>query len=145
MHPWERAAKGTRLICETSERGKGMVATSTKSSTGLDENVAAFLSYLLGFITGFVFYWEEKKSAFVRFHALQSIITFIILWIILLILGWVPVLGTLIKILVAMLWVLLMVRAYCGKLYRVPFIGTIAEDVVKRWAQKKVSAQGEKP
>jgi uncharacterized membrane protein len=106
-----------------------------KSSTGLDENVAAFLSYLLGFITGFVFYWQEKKSEFVRFHALQSIITFIPVWVILLILGWVPVLGALLKILAAMLWVLLMVRAYSGETYRVPFIGAIATDVVKRSAQ----------
>ena len=63
-------------------RGKGMVEPGVKSSTGLDENVAAFLSYVLWFITGFVFYWEEKKSDFVRFHALQSIITFIPVWII---------------------------------------------------------------
>ena len=110
-----------------------------KSSTGLDENVAAFLSYLLGFITGFVFYWEEKKSEFVRFHALQSIITFIPVWLILLALGWVPVLGTLLRIGAALLWVFLMVRAYSGQTFKVPFVGAIASDVVKR------SVRGEQP
>ena len=120
-------------------------STKSKSSTGLDENVAAFLSYLFGFITGFVFYWEEKKSKFVRFHALQSIITFITIWIILLGLGWVPVLGTLLKILAAMFWVFLMVRAYSGQIYKVPFIGSIANDVVKRSAMKRASGQNEEP
>jgi len=122
-----------------------MTPRSTKSSTGLDENVAAFLSYLFGFITGFVFYWQEKKSEFVKFHALQSIITFIPVWIILLILGWVPVVGTLAWILALMLWVFLMVRAYAGESYKVPVIGTIASDVVKRKTESKASDQPEEP
>ena len=66
----------TGALAEDKE-GEGMSPKSRKSSTGLDENVAAFLSYLLGFVTGFVFYWEEKRSEFVKFHALQSIISFI--------------------------------------------------------------------
>ena len=114
-----------------------------KSSTGLDENVAAFLSYLLGFITGFVFYWEEKKSEFVRFHALQSIITFIPVWLILLALGWVPVLGTLLRIGAALLWVFLMVRAYSGQTFRVPFVGAIASDVVKRSVRSQQADESE--
>jgi len=122
-----------------------MAERRMKSSTGLDENVAAFLSYLLWFITGFVFYWEEKKSDFVRFHALQSVITFIPVWIVLLILGWIPVIGTLAKILAGILWVLLMVRAYSGRIHKVPFLGTIAEDVVKRSAEKKASDQPQEP
>lgn len=122
-----------------------MAPRSAKSSTGLDENVAAFLSYVLGFVTGFVFYWEEKKSEFVRFHALQSIITFIPVSIILIILGWLPLIGTLAWILALMLWVFLMVRAYSGRIYKVPFIGTIADDVVKRSAQKKASDQPQEP
>jgi len=116
-----------------------------KSSTGLDENVAAFLCYLLGFITGFVFYWEEKKSEFVRFHALQSIITFIPVWLILLALGWVPVLGTLLKIFAALLWVLLMVRAYSGQTTKIPFVGAIASDVVKRSARGEPADESEEP
>lgn len=122
-----------------------MAPRSTKSSTGLDENVAAFLSYLFGFITGFVFYWEEKKSEFVRFHALQSIITFIPVWIILWALSPLPGIRTLARIFAAMLWVFLMIRAYSGQIYKVPFVGTIADDVVKRWAQNKASDQSQEP
>ena len=45
-----------------------------KSSTGLDENVAALLSYIVGWVSGLVFYLMEKDSKLVRFHAMQSIL-----------------------------------------------------------------------
>jgi len=49
-------------------------AQTAKSSTGLDENVAALLSYIAGCITGLVFFLIEKDSRLVRFHAMQSLI-----------------------------------------------------------------------
>src|SRR5687767_1078016 len=45
-----------------------------KSSTGLDENVAALLSYIFGWISGLIFFLMEKDSRLVRFHAMQSIL-----------------------------------------------------------------------
>jgi uncharacterized membrane protein len=62
-----------------------------RSSTGLDENVAGFLCYLFGFITGIVFLVVEKESRFVKFHAMQSTITFLGLFIISMIIGWIPI------------------------------------------------------
>jgi len=44
---------------------------------GSDENVEALLTYVLGWITGIVFLILEKNSKFVRFHAMQSTITFL--------------------------------------------------------------------
>lgn len=61
-----------------------------KSSTGLDEHVAGFLCYILGFITGIVFLVVEKESRFVKFHAMQSTITFLGLFIISFIISWIP-------------------------------------------------------
>ena len=46
---------------------------TAKSSTGLDENVAALLAYILHLVTGLVFFLIEKDSRLVRFHAMQSI------------------------------------------------------------------------
>ena len=45
------------------------------STTGLEPNVAGLLCYLGGWITGIIFLVIEQKSRFVRFHALQSIVT----------------------------------------------------------------------
>lgn len=97
-----------------------------KSSTGLDENVAAFLCYLFGFITGIVFLVVERKSSFVRFHAMQSTITFLGLFVISIILGWIPVIGVLILVLTLILWLLLMIKALQGIRYALPIVGKMA-------------------
>ena len=47
---------------------------TAKSSTGLDENVAALLSYIFGWVSGLIFFLIEKDSRLVRFHAMQSIL-----------------------------------------------------------------------
>lgn len=102
-----------------------------KSSTGLEENVAGLLCYLFGFITGIVFLIIEKKSPFVKFHAKQSTITFLVIFVILIIFGWIPVIGTLIWVLSLILWVFLMVKALQGKRYSLPIIGKMVEEKVK--------------
>src|SRR6185437_14644116 len=63
-------------------------ATVAKSSTGLDENIAALLSYIFGWVSGLIFFLIEKDSRLVRFHAMQSIllnaaaiVVGIVLWI----------------------------------------------------------------
>ncbi len=99
-----------------------------RSSTGLEENVAGFLCYLLGFITGIVFLIVEKKSSFVKFHAKQSTITFLGLFVISLIIGWIPVIGTLILILSLILWLFLMIKALQGKRYELPIVGKWVEE-----------------
>ncbi|MDI7261202.1 MAG: DUF4870 domain-containing protein [Thermodesulfobacteriota bacterium] len=102
-----------------------------KSSTGLDENVAGFLCYLFGFITGIVFLVVEKKSSFVKFHAMQSTITFFSLFIISMILGMIPIIGLLVYpiwILSLVLWLLLMVKALRGERYSLPIVGKMAEE-----------------
>jgi uncharacterized membrane protein len=102
-----------------------------KSSTGLDENVAGFLCYLFGFITGIVFLVVEKESRFVKFHAMQSTITFLGLFIISMIIGWIPIIGLLVYpiwILSLILWFILMIKALRGERYLLPIVGKMAEE-----------------
>jgi len=98
-----------------------------QSSTGLEENVAGFLCYLLGFVTGIVFLMVEKKSSFVKFHAKQSTITFLGLFVILVVIGWVPIFGALVWIFTLILWFVLMIKALQGKRYLLPIVGKFAE------------------
>jgi uncharacterized membrane protein len=102
-----------------------------KSSTGLEENVAALLSYVVGWITGLVFFLIEKDSKFVKFHAMQSIITFGGLMIVSIILGIIPIIGWvvswLLNILMIVLWIILMIKAYQGEKFKLPTIGDLAE------------------
>ncbi|MGQ9645530.1 MAG: DUF4870 domain-containing protein [Thermodesulfobacteriota bacterium] len=106
-----------------------------KSSTGLEENVAGFFCYLLGFVTGIVFLVVEKRSRFVRFHAMQSTITFLGLFVISMILGVIPILHLLVYpiwILSLILWLILMVKALRGERYLLPIVGKMAEEKAGR-------------
>ena len=101
-----------------------------KTSCGMQPNVAALLSYLLGIITGIIFYLIEKENKFVRFHAMQSLVTFGALFVLQIILGVIPVIGwvllPLVGILTLVLWILLMIKAYQGELFKLPIAGEIA-------------------
>jgi uncharacterized membrane protein len=103
-----------------------------RSSTGLDENVAGFFCYLLGFITGIVFLAVEKESRFVKFHARQSTIAFLGLFVIILLIGWIPVMGLLILIFSLILWLILMVKALRGEKYMLPIVGKMAEEKTRQ-------------
>jgi uncharacterized membrane protein len=98
-----------------------------KSSTGMEENVAALLSYVLGWVTGIIFFLLEKESKFVKFHAMQSIITFGALTVLSIIFFWLPVLVWVIDVIFIVLWILLMIKAYQGAKFKLPVIGDLAE------------------
>ena len=102
-----------------------------KTSSGMNQNVAGLLCYLAGWITGLIFFLIEKENRFVRFHAMQSIITFGSLSVLFIVIGFMPfvnlVLVPILAILQVILWIILMVKAYQGELFKLPMIGDIAE------------------
>ena len=102
-----------------------------KSTTGIDVNIAAALTYLLCFITGIVFLVVEKDSKFVRFHAMQSTVTFGGLFVLNMVLGFIPLIGWLIGLLLVpvtfILWLILIFKAYQGEKFKLPIVGDIAE------------------
>lgn len=124
-----------------------------KTSTGLEANVAATVSYAAGWITGLIFFLLEKDNKFVRFHALQSIVTF----------GAVSVLGIILSFLfqffmvlhlyfmlqlfglvsnllwlaALILWIVLMIKAYQGERFKLPVAGEIVEKYLNKECQQK--------
>jgi uncharacterized membrane protein len=102
-----------------------------KSSTGLQPNVAGLLCYLFGWITGLIFLLIEHESKFVRFHAVQSISTYVVFFVIYIILWFIPIIGWIINIFLAIamfiLWILLMYKAYQGNKFKLPIVGNFAE------------------
>jgi uncharacterized membrane protein len=128
---------------------EGAAKPETESSTGLSANVAGLLCYVAGWITGIVFVVWEKKSTFVKFHAWQCIITYGVLFVAWLILsrmlidiGWgIPpnlgliragtAFGWIIGLGMLALWIILMIQAYQGKMWKVPLAGN--------WAEKQAS------
>jgi uncharacterized membrane protein len=106
-------------------------STSGKSSTGFDQNLAAALTYLGGAVTGIVFLVVERENRFVRFHALQSTITFLGVLVLQVLIRSAPLLGGVVYWVfiaaVVVLWLVLMVKALSGERYKLPYIGDWAE------------------
>ncbi len=105
-----------------------------KTSIGLDENIAGLLCYLLGWITGIIFFLIEKENSFVRFHAMQSIIIFGGLFIVMMVIGVVPIIGWLIAFLLGILsfflWIFLMFKAFQNDKFKLPVVGDMAEKYI---------------
>ena len=102
-----------------------------KTSTGLDENVAGLLCYVLGWISGVIFLLIEPENKFVRFHAIQSIYVFGALTIAAIVIVWIPIIGSVLGWLISALgfimWIVLMVKAVQGNKYKLPWAGDFAE------------------
>ena len=98
-----------------------------KTALGIEENIAGALCYVLGWLTGILFLLLEKENRFVRFHAMQSLVIFLGLFIIMIALGWIPVLGLLILLVGIFLWVLLIFKAFKGEMFKLSLAGEFAE------------------
>lgn len=126
----------------------------SKTSMGIEPNIAGLLCYLLGWITGVIFYIAEKDNQFVKFHAMQSIVVFgsiTVLYIIIFIIqgilisiayglgagvvlaisGLIGIFMILIGILSLGLWILLMIKAYQNETFKLPVVGEIAAKQLK--------------
>jgi uncharacterized membrane protein len=120
-------------------------APTPQASSGMTNNVAAALCYLLGFITGIIFLVIEpyKNDKFVRFHAFQSIFTslicMVVSWIVSAILvgmmlsggmGFAFTLLRLFQLAIFVGFLFLMFKAYSNEKFKVPVIGDFAEKQV---------------
>ena len=119
-----------------SQPSEGGAKPEAESSTGMSANIAGLLSYLFWWITGIIFVVIEKKSTFVRFHAWQSIMTFAVLDIAIMILFLIPIVGWVLAwillVLRFILWIVLMIMAGTGKMWKVPGAGNWAEKMANR-------------
>jgi uncharacterized membrane protein len=95
----------------------------------------AVAAYAGGLISGLIVLLLEKQNRFVRFHAMQSVVTFSGVVVAYLALTSVPVIGVVfdvpMRVAVVILWVFLMLKAWQGDSYRVPYVGDFAEHLLK--------------
>lgn len=121
------------------EEEKSQIDSEVKTSSGIEQNVAGLLCYLLWVVTGIVLLLIEKENRFVRFHAMQSILISIVLFIISFILALIPFIGWILGLLLApitfILWIFMMYKAYKGEWIKLPIIGDIAKEQVDKMAQ----------
>lgn len=125
---------------------------SGPSTMKMSPRMAALLSNALIWVGGLFFFFAERKNRFVRFNAAQSFLFF----------GSVSIVFTLLKLLTfltlipllgwffglvfglisfvlllgaALVWIFLMLRAYTGKKFKLPFFGDYAEKLVNRFTK----------
>jgi uncharacterized membrane protein len=95
----------------------------------------AIAAYLGGLMTGVIVLTVEKRDRFVRFHAMQSVVTFGTVLVAYLALTSLPVVGTLLvvplRVGVVFLWLVLMLKAWSGESYKLPWAGDLAEHLLK--------------
>jgi len=113
--------------------------STTVPASGLAENVAGLLCYVLGWLTGLIFLLTDKRP-FVRFHAAQSIVVFGALFILRMVFwfGWFgswglfslwTLLSMLLSLVTLIAWIVLMVFAYQGKMFEVPIAAGLAKSI----------------
>lgn len=108
------------------------MAETEKTACGLDPNVAAALSYSLGWVTGLLFFATEPHNKFVRFHAMQAMLVFGPACVAFLLCLSIPFLGWILSIFIfygsAAVWLILMFKAYQGERFKLPIAGDLAEE-----------------
>ncbi|HEX4423875.1 MAG TPA: DUF4870 domain-containing protein [Terriglobales bacterium] len=119
------------------------VIPAVQTGSGLTDNVAGMLAYL-SIIPAIIFLVMEpyNRNRFIRFHSFQSIffcVASVVAWVALVIiskvLGIIPILGPFIAILLwialclasLIAWIILLIKASQGVMYKLPFIGDLAE------------------
>jgi uncharacterized membrane protein len=104
---------------------------------GLDKNIEGVLCYLLFWISGLIFLLLEREDDFIRFHAMQSFVTFLSLNLVAIVVSAIPIIGwiisALINIAIIVLWIVGMIKAYNGEMYKFPVFGDIAEKHYKEF------------
>jgi len=133
----------TCAACASRAVPAGGPAVATASAGGMADNVAGMLAYIT-IIPAILFLVLEpyNRKPFIRFHAWQNIflhVAAVALWIILMVLtvaaSIIPIVGHLIVMLLGfvvwigliVVWVILLIKANAGQMYKLPFIGDLAE------------------
>ena len=130
---------GTQMADGTScPKCAGTPAAAPMAGSGLTDNVAGALAYVT-IIPAIVFLILEpyNRKRFIRFHAFQCIffaVAWTALWIVLAFIGHIPFLGwatillwPLVSLAGFILWLIMVLKAYQGQMFKLPVIGDMAE------------------
>ena len=137
----DRAGRPPRERGFAISLGVANSAIPEKSSTGLQPNVAAALSYAAWWISGLFFFLVERESGFVKFHAAQAMaglgavwalgfvvwgLAFAALFVSAILLTVLLYVAYAVWALGIVLWAICIVRAWKGETFELPFAGAFA-------------------
>lgn len=128
----------TCAACAGRMPAGGPPVAATAPAQGMTDNVAGMLAYFT-IIPAIIFLVMEpyNRNRFIRFHAFQCLffaVAWTVLWIALSIFAHIPFLGwlsiliwPLILLAGFIVWIILVIKANQGQMYKLPFIGDMAE------------------
>lgn len=130
---------------ETSTSSETVTVAPESGSSGLDPKVAAGLAALFPLVGGIVFLLIEKKNAYVRFYAMQSVVfavaAFLLqiaMGVVMMIFSIVPLIGKLVglglwvvSMAVFVIYVIAIIKAFSGVEWEIPYLGKIARKFLK--------------
>ena len=104
---------------------------SPYTTLGLEPRLEAALCYALCWVSGLVIFFLEKQNRQVRFHAMQSILFFGGLNILMIVVGILPFIGALLVPLLILIgfagWIGFMILAYTNNPLRIPYLSDYAD------------------
>ena len=131
-------ADGTTTCAACASRTPAAPAATSAPAGGMADNVAGMLAYVT-IIPAIIFLVMEpyNRNRFIRFHSFQCLffaVAWTVLWIALSIFAHIPILGwlsiliwPLIGLAGFIIWIVLLLKANQGQMYKLPFIGDMAE------------------
>lgn len=125
-------ADGATVCPGCGKASASSAAAAAPASGGLQENVAGMLAYIT-IIPAILFLVLEpyNKNKFIRFHAFQCLFLSAAIFVLNIVLNFIPILGLIASMFLFLgciiLWILLMIKAYQGQKFKVPVIGDLAE------------------
>ncbi len=133
-----QVADGTTTCSVCAGRVATVPASTTATVGGMTDNAAGMLAYIT-IIPAIIFLVVEpyNKSRFIRFHAWQCVffnVAWVALWIALRIVAYIPLFGwltllvwPLVMLAGFIVWIVLLLKANQGQMYKLPVIGDLAE------------------
>jgi uncharacterized membrane protein len=101
----------------------------------VDQRFVAALAYALGAISGAIVLAFERRHRFVRFHAAQSVIFSLGVMLFSLLASGLPLLsrpvGQVLGLAAIVVWIYLMVQAFRGRWFKLPFVGQAIDDQLR--------------
>jgi len=100
--------------------------------SGLSDNAAGALAYVT-FIPAIIFLIVEpyNKNSYIKFHSWQSIFLAIASFAVNIVLTIIPIIGWILIPFVGLaflvIWIIVLIKAWKGERYKLPFIGDLAE------------------
>ena len=135
------AAQGASAGASSAPSAPSAAPPAAAGTGQMDENIAGLLCYVLGWITGIIFYFIDKRP-FVRWNAAQSVVVFgglaVIFFVLNMFVGMSMFTGgfslgilfyPILWIVCVVLWILLMVKAYQHQKFRIPIAADLAEKI----------------